>query len=274
MIVDNAYVRYRSPIARRRGSELVCEGVSGSVMLSFMGIVIPLRKCFGKLRLMHFISFSPYPVKRESLGPRERQLPFGVSSVTRSIFGGERMARFIIASFGFLFWGFYEMSGGADFEPGWYIENKDGVEIAAVEETVLPKVEEEPVVTRADTRINDLGAVATAKPLVTPVSYNADGTQGARVLNVLYTQAEPIEVDVSEPEVVAAVANEVDLREVTASRVNLRNGPGTRYSVLDKLVRGDEVQVLSNNGDGWIKLRVKSSNQVGWMADYLVTASN
>ena len=93
-------------------------------------------------------------------------------------------------------------------------------------------------------------------------------------MNVLYTQAEPIEIDVSEPEVVAAVANDNDLREVTASRVNLRNGPGTKYSVLDKLVRGDEVQVLSDNGDGWIKLRVKSSNQVGWMADYLVTASN
>lgn len=184
------------------------------------------------------------------------------------------MARFIIASFGFLFWGFYEMSGGADFEPGWYIENKDGVEIAAVEETVLPEAEEEAVVTRADTRINDLGAVATAKPLVTPVSYNADGTQGARVVNVLYTQADPIKVDVSEPEVVAAVANDIDLREVTATRVNLRNGPGTKYSVLDKLVRGDEVHVLSDNGDGWIKLRVKSSNQVGWMADYLVTASN
>ena len=182
------------------------------------------------------------------------------------------MSRFIIASFGFLFWGFYEMSGGSDFEPGWYIEKKDGLEIAQVEETALPKVEEEPVVTRADTRMNDLGSVSQSKPLVTPVSFNADGTQGARVVNVLYTQADPIEVEATEALEVAAA--DVDLREVTATRVNLRNGPGTKYSVLDKLVRGDAVQVLSDNGDGWIKLRVKSSNQVGWMADYLVTASN
>ena len=164
------------------------------------------------------------------------------------------------------------MSGGSDFEPGWYIEKKDGLEIAQVEETALPKVEE-PVVTRADTRMNDLGSVSQSTTMVTPVSFNADGTQGARVVDVLYTQADPIEVEATEAQEVAAAAD-VDLREVTASRVNLRNGPGTKYSVLDKLVRGDTVQVLSDNGDGWIKLRVKSSNQVGWMADYLVTASN
>ena len=183
------------------------------------------------------------------------------------------MSRFIIVSFGVLFWAFYEMSGGSEFEPGWYIDKEDKLAIAKVEETTLPKVEPEQVVARAETRINDLNTEPQPAAKITPVTFT--NTED-RVVDVLLTRAEAVETpaDTAKPEEVAVAEPAEDLRTVSAARVNLRNGPGTKFSVLGKLTRGEEVQVLSDNGEGWIKLRVKSSNRVGWMADYLVTASN
>ncbi len=60
---------------------------------------------------------------------------------------------------------------------------------------------------------------------------------------------------------------------VDASRVNMRSGPGTGYAVLTRLGKGDSVEVLSDTGDGWLKLRVVDTDRIGWMADFLVTAS-
>lgn len=65
-----------------------------------------------------------------------------------------------------------------------------------------------------------------------------------------------------------------NLRSVSASRVNMRQGPGTDFSVVAKLTRGTEVEVLRDQGDGWVKLRVVETGRVGWMADYLLTAAN
>jgi uncharacterized protein YgiM (DUF1202 family) len=65
-----------------------------------------------------------------------------------------------------------------------------------------------------------------------------------------------------------------DLRNVSASRVNMRQGPGTDFNVVAKLTLGTEVEVLRDQGDGWVKLRVVDSGRVGWMADHLLTAAN
>jgi uncharacterized protein YgiM (DUF1202 family) len=54
----------------------------------------------------------------------------------------------------------------------------------------------------------------------------------------------------------------------------MRNGPGTSYSVVDRLQRGDTVEVLAEPGNGWLKLRVAESGQVGWMADFLVSSAD
>ncbi|WP_176440916.1 SH3 domain-containing protein [Oceanicola sp. 22II-s10i] len=71
--------------------------------------------------------------------------------------------------------------------------------------------------------------------------------------------------------VVSATA---DLRVVTGTRVNMRNGPGTRYSVVSRLDQGDEVEVLQDPGDGWVKLRVSDTGRIGWMADFLLASAN
>lgn len=61
-----------------------------------------------------------------------------------------------------------------------------------------------------------------------------------------------------------------DLRTVRATRVNMRGGPGTSYSVLAKLQRGDEVIVLRDPGEGWVKLKVVESGRIGWMSARLL----
>lgn len=65
-----------------------------------------------------------------------------------------------------------------------------------------------------------------------------------------------------------------DMRKVSAARVNMRQGPGQNFSVVAKLTNGQMVKILQDPGDGWVKLRVEDGGRVGWMADFLLTASN
>ena len=66
----------------------------------------------------------------------------------------------------------------------------------------------------------------------------------------------------------------VDYRTVTGSRVNLRGGPSTGFDVVTQLLQGEEVEILDDTGDGWVKLRALDGNDIGWMADSFLTASN
>ena len=81
---------------------------------------------------------------------------------------------------------------------------------------------------------------------------------------------ERVEVDLRQLEEEPAA----DMRKVTAARVNMRQGPGQNFSVVAKLNNGDEVEILQDPGDGWVKLKVMDSGRIGWMADFLLTASN
>ncbi|WIY26448.1 SH3 domain-containing protein [Parasedimentitalea psychrophila] len=62
-----------------------------------------------------------------------------------------------------------------------------------------------------------------------------------------------------------------DLRQVTASRVNMRGGPGTLYPVVTKLNRDTAVEVLKDSGTGWLHLRVVEDDQTGWIAASLIS---
>lgn len=70
--------------------------------------------------------------------------------------------------------------------------------------------------------------------------------------------------------------DERDLRTVTGTRVNLRGGPATSYDVITQLFEGDEVEVLDDTGDGWVRLRVLSGldEAVGWMSDDFLQAAD
>lgn len=137
----------------------------------------------------------------------------------------------------------------------------DTVTRASVDLDSLPRI----TVTRA-VAVQDAGAAkvervtltsAGATPqAVTPQSATPD--QVAQVIKA--SLAEPMETR--------------DIRQISGNRVNMRMGPGTKYSVAAKLDRGTEVEVLQSPGNGWLKLRVQDSGRVGWMAEYLVTAAN
>jgi hypothetical protein len=56
------------------------------------------------------------------------------------------------------------------------------------------------------------------------------------------------------------------LREVTASRVNVRSGPSTANPVLGQLVRSEIVRVISPEENGWVKILVEGAGVEGYMA--------
>lgn len=153
------------------------------------------------------------------------------------------MDKFIIGTFLFLGFGFYQLSGGADFQPQQAVVE----DIAAAEEAPLAVPFDQPQVTRAAT---------IEIPAIAP-------EQEAQIV------AASLELPVIEP---AAESLNVDLRAVSGSRVNMRTGPGTDYGVLDKLVRGTQAEVIEVTGDGWARIRVVETGQVGWMAERLLDA--
>jgi len=170
------------------------------------------------------------------------------------------MWRFIVCSFAFLGWGFYELSGGSDFEP----ETQRAAIFAPVieiTETVVAAAAAEPeeaqiVLASLTTRAEPL-ATLDAAPLV----------EAAKAEELVEPEI------VAEPTPVVAPLPVLDIRTVKPARVNVRGGPGTNYNVVAKLVRGDETTVLSDNGDGWLEVEMLDG-QIGWMADFLLVASN
>ncbi|WP_165937609.1 SH3 domain-containing protein [Antarcticimicrobium sediminis] len=83
------------------------------------------------------------------------------------------------------------------------------------------------------------------------------------------TTPETVEEAVAAPVMTPAPAP--DLRAVTGTRVNMRDGPGTIYPVVARLVMGHQVEVLSASGTGWLRLRTLPERQIGWVAASLVS---
>lgn len=63
-----------------------------------------------------------------------------------------------------------------------------------------------------------------------------------------------------------------DIRTVNGNRVNIRRGPGTSFGIVGKLGAGDAVKVIESNGAGWVRLRSVNGNEMGWMAEFLLSA--
>ena len=63
---------------------------------------------------------------------------------------------------------------------------------------------------------------------------------------------------------------QADIRKVNGTRVNVRGGPGTNFGVVGKLGKGDAVEVVEDNGAGWVRFRSVDGTASGWMADFLL----
>tara|TARA_R110002051_G_scaffold20631_1_gene55956 strand:+ start:2601 stop:3083 length:483 start_codon:yes stop_codon:yes gene_type:complete len=160
------------------------------------------------------------------------------------------MGKFIIGTFLLLGWGFYELSGGADFEP----ETRVSQQTALSTQTLTPVPFDAPLVTRATTI--ELPSIANPAQ--------------AQVIKASLATTPAVQVA---PAVQEAAVSQSDVRQVSGNRVNMRKGPGTDYSVLDTLPRGTQAEVIEVTTDGWARIRVTTTDQMGWMAARLLSGS-
>ncbi len=77
--------------------------------------------------------------------------------------------------------------------------------------------------------------------------------------------------DTRPPETTEDTAAPDDLRTIRAARVNMRRGPGTDYPIITRLLTGDKVIVVDDNGAGWLLLRTADTAHFGWIAASLVS---
>ncbi len=183
------------------------------------------------------------------------------------------MGKFVVVSLLLLAVAFYELSGGADFEP----ELRAPVAVAETELAPVDAPVAEPQVTRADTvsliqiagpaPATPTAAQAPAQSLASPASFNAPLPAGQVVITPAPTDVVEEPTPVAQPLATAAI----DIRSVAGSRVNMRSGPSTDFRVLDTLPRGTEAEVLEVNADGWARIRLMNTGQEGWMAERLLS---
>ena len=235
-----------------------------------------------------------------------------VGSLTR-VSGVVLLKRFIVLSFAFLAFAFYELSGGAEFDPAAIRTAKAEAAAAAEAERRMAeaRVETErpaPIarraeVTRTEAETGDVTRVALnltslsdagqAESFATPaVASTATETpvieaQPAALERTVPVSAGSVSASIDTPVILpslimpndtgAAVQQAMlqqdvyDVRRVTGNRVNVRGGPSTGFDVVNQLVRGDEVEILEDNGDGWVRLRPVTGGPEGWMADFLLS---
>ncbi|MFA8386556.1 MAG: SH3 domain-containing protein [Pelagibaca sp.] len=178
------------------------------------------------------------------------------------------MNKYILIAFAVMAMAFYELSGGADFEPG----DTSLVVFADPKPSVVAPQPRPEIVARSDNGGSVLTDIAPARAVIEPVVTDAAVTVTPAALET--------EMVVDAPGQAAAPAEEVltiaqrDLRFVDGDRVNLRGGPGTDYAVVGRLVRNDMVEILQDEGNGWLHLRATETGDEGWMAERLVTAAN
>lgn len=79
---------------------------------------------------------------------------------------------------------------------------------------------------------------------------------------------------VSRDSFVTEIAVLADYRQVTGTRVNLRSGPSTNFDAVTQLLRGEEVEILASQDNGWVKLRALDGSEIGWMSDSFLKAVN
>ncbi len=198
------------------------------------------------------------------------------------------MTRLIVVSFAALGWCFYVMSGGPDFEPRG-LRAEQPVRVAAQSKPVqIAPTPAQNLVTNVASRTPAVRAKPIEpQPAVVEFVTETASVEALREMSVFDDQTSnftlaSLEDGVSglqqiEPEAPEQIAEpivptepEKDIREISGTRVNLRDGPGTIYPIIAKVGIGQKVEILSDSGTGWLRLRVLPQQQVGWISASLV----
>ncbi|SFT88062.1 SH3 domain-containing protein [Sedimentitalea nanhaiensis] len=212
--------------------------------------------------------------------------------------------RFVFSSFAILGLVFYELSGGRDFQPPEppAIDAAPQASAAAIPKPVVRRAAPQQVARTATTSTKTLvatQAVATVSPRDTTASRPQDGSADLSRVRSSLSQGLTLLPDSNPPSGLTLATLELgasglgstadaepaartavlepaptDLREVTGTRVNMRDGPGTIYPVVARLNIGHQVEVLSTSGTGWLRLRTLPEGQLGWISSSLVSKRN
>lgn len=205
------------------------------------------------------------------------------------------MWRFIIMTFAFLGWSFYQISGGADYQPREGSRQAVALQVEAERKlaalspntmaSAIPAASapDKPEVTRNLIDLTSMPAVTdrSAQPVRLlpqdlPSADTLADTVDKRVANLSLAQpaafAQAAGMAPVSPENLPQPAQDLrDLRHITGTSVNMRTGPGTSFGVLARVTRDTEVEVLETYENGWLRLRVIDSSKVGWVSSKLVS---
>ncbi|MFC6688707.1 SH3 domain-containing protein [Jhaorihella thermophila] len=211
--------------------------------------------------------------------------------------------RFAIVSFVFLFWAFYELSGGADFEPRGRRPTPQADLAADRAAPVVEKVAARPAIAprKPHPRTADVpsaqespvsepaadppqtaphkpprlaASVGAGLSLFPPVAGNASlAASGGPIPSLATIAARPASQTETSTTTVTpdTTPTEPDIREIIGTRVNMRDGPGTIYPATARLMLGQKVEVLEDSGTGWLRLKTVQSGLRGWVAASLVS---
>ena len=116
---------------------------------------------------------------------------------------------------------------------------------------------------RAGAKVVKAKAVSAPAPKVEKAAYTTTSANAPTVIPSLIDGADSGATFVS--------TTQADIREVNGTRVNVRGGPGTNFGVVGKLGKGDAVEVIEDNGAGWVRFRSVDGSESGWMADFLLS---
>lgn len=201
------------------------------------------------------------------------------------------LVRFILISFAFLAFVFYEMSGGADFDAEQLRQSRVDAPLEGqnpaqgqTEVASAPRITPENV-TRVSLNLTSVNDVLRPTNLRTqparetpPIQQEGAVSEEDPVIilpSLIVDRSAITPVDFSDnaevQQVAATVSGEFDIRAVSARSVNVRGGPGTSFSVVNRMVQGDKVEILQDPGNGWVQLRPAGGGPVGWMADFLLS---
>jgi Bacterial SH3 domain. len=120
----------------------------------------------------------------------------------------------------------------------------------------------------------------TAPGTVQLASLNADEemVRAAIVVNAATTVvSDPSKMAgfLASPQPTPSPAQDLVLKEVTGSRVNVRSGPSTTNEVLGQVMRAEIVRVISPVENGWVKISVEGDGVEGYMsAKFLAEVSH
>jgi len=197
-------------------------------------------------------------------------------------------------------WAFYEVSGGADFKPAPPARLAGAAASGPVEQAPAPSFASVATSTTSNTTQTTTHTTASNSETTAPIQSASLSSTVAFIpqtrRNTLLslpiptpgttpfsiappTQATPTthETHLSQASLATAPTDPVrvaDIRSVRPSRINMRNGPGTRYSVLAKLSRGATVEILQEPGNGWVKVKVVEGGRIGWTSAKLLQKQN